>query len=141
MKATELRIGDWVLAGGERCKVAEVDIFSRSVALVGADDKFWTWPYEDLKPIPLTCDVLARSGWDLRHFDGTDMACKIPITDKAHIDVIHSPGEDTCMVYAVDTDSTAHGDTPDLVIFPKIRYVHELQHLVWALGIENEIEL
>jgi hypothetical protein len=61
MKAYELQIGDWVNCGGEVCQV--VTISAQGFAEVIQDVDLWYVNIDNIKPVPLTDEILIANGW------------------------------------------------------------------------------
>ena len=137
MKATELMIGDWVF-----------DNFHQAKARVNTLTRAWLWGavekkdgfyddeqlrYEDVKPIPLTEEILRTNGWeyndeDAKFFPQTWVGGGLKLqgaNDGGYRIVVTSDYDDE------DTNST-----PFILL-----YVHELQHALRLRKIEKEIEL
>ena len=124
MKATELRMNDWVLVDGEPMKIAETLLtyftaWKKDGTFCGKNG------YEAAEPIALTEEMLRKSGWKYSE----------PFNDWEVVDDGRCPrlleGVKTWFV-------RPKGGNYDLC---EIRYVHELQHLLWALGVEKEVEV
>ena len=122
MKATELRMGDWVLVDGEPMKIAETDL-----TYFSAWKKDGTFcgkiGYEAAEPIALTEDMLEKSGWTY---------------SEAYNDWRMNSDDFKLFTNVQCWDVRSRGSIYDL---RSIKYVHELQHLLWALGVEKEVEV
>jgi hypothetical protein len=136
MKATELRMNDWVLVDGEPMKIAETDL-----TYFSAWKKDGTFcgkiGYEAAEPIILTEDMLEKGDWDVDSFDEECAAwswinkgCQLEL----YIDKFAK--EDEWAVFVYDEENEPIGYS-----LRNIKYVHELQHLLWALGVEKEVEV
>lgn len=108
MKAEELRIGNWVINGsGSYTTVDQMD--------------FEQWTFDNMKPIPLTPEILGKCGFELFPWgwvkkSSNDFGIRLQV---------HS------FSYEVS------GNNP-----VKIKYLHQLQNLYFALtGEELEIKL
>lgn len=131
MKATELRMGDWVLVDGEPMKIAETDL-----TYFAAWKKDGTFcgkiGYEAAEPIALTEEELEANGWK-----EDDEIWDMPYT-YGYLSIGFFPrGKETVAMVLVAGDGLG-GDTNTL---REIKYIHELQHLLWALGVEKEVEV
>ncbi len=125
MKATELKLGDWVLYKGKPAKVHSIDPPS---IYVEVDDEVWGALEDDgdLAPIPLTEDVLEKNGWKKTktdRFDGSFWDYRFKHKDRQNL--FMKDGVVYNSFYTMD----------------KIPYVHQLQHLLWALGMDDEMKL
>ena len=124
MEATKLRIGDLVSVDGEPLKIAETDL-----------TYFTAWKkdgvfcgkigYEAAEPIALTEEMLRKSGWRYsKAFNDWE------VLNDARCPRLYE-GVKRWFV-------RPKGGNYDLCA---IRYVHELQHLLWALGIDDDLKL
>ncbi len=130
---TDFKLGDWVQYNGKVAKIVSINIYGECLihypdATVdnSALEKY-------LEPIPLTGDILLKNGW-------TEV----------------SKGSDEYIYYF--NDSPAYLRTCDNLVDSKlytcpdyypnediskkeIKYVHQLQHILWALGCDDDIKL
>lgn len=132
----ELRIGDLVktttrnpiLEKGSVCKVVLIDALINSIIVQKSDvDVCRCLVKEEIEGIPLTPEILEKNGWDKRH-DPTS-SCDIYSKGKGAFYVrleqsIYKKQEGFDCVVA---DSTYRFGN-------KLQYVHQLQHILWALG-------
>lgn len=142
MKASELAIGDWVCAAGPVINGEERLTPPMQVVSIGE-----TWvclridpeqgdPFEhdigEIRPIPLTADILLANGWDILKEDSSRLEMR---------------DEDGRLVASVDAELwknmvvficiCAYSTYMRLPVF----YVHELQHALRLAGIEKKIVL
>ena len=127
MKATELKIGDWVAYKGKPAKIHALD---SPCIYVDADGEIWGTLEDDgdISPIPLTDKILEENGWqwDKRNYDWRLKNLAVAPYDIA--------GKEHLAVYV-------HND-PDIVnICDDICHVHELQHILWALGLDDNLKI
>ena len=104
MKAEELMIDDWVLLGGTHSiKVSKLSQYGE---------------YNDIKPIPLTKEILKKNGFRQVMFDFV-------------LDMMHIRRDENveCFYIVVGGKGT------------RIDYVHEFQHALKLCGIDKEIVL
>lgn len=132
----DLRIGDLVktttrnpiLEKGSICKVVLIDALINSIIVQKSDvDVCRCLVKEEIEGIRLTPDILEKNGWDKRH-DPTS-SCDIYSKGKGAFYVrleqsIYKKQEGFDCVVA---DSTYRFGN-------KLQYVHQLQHILWALG-------
>lgn len=134
MKATELKIGDWVNVNGEPIKIAETDL--TYFTAWKKDDTFCgKIGYEAAEPILLTEELLEKNGWK-EDKDEKEMWITPYVYGHLGIEVFQWGKEMVAMVSAV-----SDGMGGDVNSLRQIQYVHQLQHLLWALGVEKEVEL
>ena len=120
MKANELMIGDYVshFNEGKNCVVTELR--GKKVAVSYTDDNGNT-KYSELlpemafKPIPLTAEILEKNGFEYYNDAAWVLA--------------------NWFILVCEFDWLRYNDKI------KIKYVHELQHVLRLCGIEKEIEL
>ena len=122
MKAIELKLGDLVSCHGEILKVAFCGMFMCS-AWDENEDLCDDINYDDLTPIPLTSEILEKNGWE-KDMDGTQCY----YFDKYCIRKAH-PKEERWMLFLADLFVTS------------FKHAHELQHLLWALGIDDDLKI
>lgn len=132
----DLRIGDLVktttrnpvLEKGSICKVVLIDALINSIIVQKSDmDVSRCLVKEEVEGVPLTPEILEKNGWDKRH-DPTS-SCDIYSKGKGAFYVsleqsIYKKQEGFDFVVA---DSTYRFGN-------KLQYVHQLQHILWALG-------
>ena len=82
---------------------------------------------EDLKPIKLTCTILKNNGWKK-----TKESFKTQSYYKKNF------GVNTITIIAINEDFSVVYNT---TCIRYIQYVHELQHLLFGLGLNSEIEV
>ncbi len=123
MKATELKLEDWVAYNGEPAKVYALDLPIIYVRTkddenygVFADDKD-----KCVAPIPLTNEILEKNGWTYYETQRYwEYRCKYEFT------LVHRNGQ---------------GFEIEQVPYITFRYVHELQHILWALGMDDSLKI
>lgn len=132
----DLRIGDLVktttrnpvLEKGSICKVVLIDALINSIIVQKSNiDVCRCLVKEEVEGVPLTPEILEKNGWDKRH-DPTS-SCDIYSKGKGAFYVrleqsIYKKQEGFDCVVA---DSTYRFGN-------KLQYVHQLQHILWALG-------
>lgn len=137
----DLRIGDLVktttrnpvLEKGSICKVVLIDALINSIIVQKSNiDVCRCLVKEEVEGVPLTPEILEKNGWDKRH-DPTS-SCDIYSKGKGAFYVrleqsIYKKQEGFDCVVA---DSTYRFGN-------KLQYVHQLQHILWALGEDAEL--
>ena len=130
MKKSELKLGDWVLAGGSPIKIDE--LVEGIDALTIYDDEtneIENYSYDDLSPIPLTEEILEKNGWK-----EDDEIWGIDYTfGHLHIEFFSNGKEIEAMVSVTDDR--------DVCCLRQIKYIHELQHILWALGMDDDLKI
>ena len=132
----DLRIGDLVktttrnpiLEKGSICKVVLIDALINSIIVQKSDVDFCIGLVkEEIEGIPLTPEILEKNGWNKRH-DPTS-SCDI-----------YSKGKDAFYV-SLEQSIYKKQEGFELVVADstyrfgnKLQYVHQLQHILWALG-------
>lgn len=122
-------VGDWVYIHEPECKGHRIDSIDELDEQVGADGE--VYDECDIRPIPLTEEILEKNGFSEIHHPGTGATDEysewflggIKITEwlEDWKDHHFSTGGDDCSI--------------------SFNYVHQLQHLLRLAGIEKEIEL
>ena len=130
MKKSELKLGDWVLAGGSPIKIDElVDGIDALTIYDDETNEIENYSYDDLSPIPLTSEILEKNGWK-----EDDEIWGIDYTfGHLHIEFFSNGKEIEAMVSVTDDR--------DVCCLRQIKYIHQLQHLLWALGIDDDLKI
>ncbi len=122
----DLRIGDLVktttrspiLEKGSICKVVVIDALINFIVVQKSDaDVCRRLVKEEIEGVPLTPEILEKNGWEQEYYApiiyghvGHDIEISLSQTTKRH--------------------SVVFNDVP----LCEIQYVHQLQHILWALG-------
>ena len=127
-------VGDWVKFLFEESKVIEVyedgSYYMDSPNITGCPKE------EELSPIPLTTEILEKNGWKLHKHHKRDSY------DDVSWSSYHKPAE-TNISLRFYTEEKAFflflyaeeiSETP-------IRYIHQLQHILFGLGLNSEMEV
>ena len=139
MKATELRIGNWVYAINRRggihipenapLKALQIGVFNSEVLPIDTSPASVTeWivvSNTDISPIPLTEQILVEFGFKTNWNDGGKQVLRTEYRTKGLTLYFHTRGKDkktACMWHDVGFDT-------DL----RVAYVHQLQNLYFAL--------
>ena len=120
MKAKELKLGDCVSYKG---KVAKIHSIDSPCIYVDVDDEIWgTFEDDDeLSPIPLTKEILEKNGWEEGDW------CFI----KNFLTLVPHENKAKGFSFSVYGGKSRYN----------IKYIHELQHLLWALGMDNDLKI
>ena len=120
MKKSELKLGDWVYAKNPitcedmPCKIEKFD-----------NDKVLTgliWPdFDELSPIPLTSEILEKNGWEKGDW------CFM----KGLLELIPFADKTKGLGFSIYKGVRIHN----------IEYVHQLQHILWALGMDDNLKI
>ena len=138
MKAKELMIGDWVYNthNQEPEQVCEI----RELAYNDLYD------YNEIEPIPLTPEVLARMGFtveEIPKYDDTYTEDEYTATKKC-VDTRKCEVEIEYKTYWKELRAFNHDPHNRLgftSIETQVEYVHELQHILRVLKVDKELEL
>ena len=125
MKAKELKIGDWVLVDGEPVQIQDVCVENSTLTLYdNKADKVKEYRYNELMPVPLTKEILEKNGWEY---------------SQPYNDWVYSIGdvEEFC-IYEGGRGFIIK-QCRSLNDLHTIAYVHELQHILWALGADDDM--
>lgn len=82
----------------------------------------------ELEPIPLTMEILEKNGFTVGNYN----EWANPICDFIHFSIYNYKKKEWG-VYA--------RGTTEKVCLTTIKYVHEFQHLLWALGLNDKIKV
>ena len=130
MKKSELKLGDRVLVGGSPIKIDELIEGINTLSVYDDEtNEIKDYSYDELTPIPLTSEILEKNGWR-----EDDELWDIDYTfGQLHIEFFSNGKEIEAMVSVTDGR--------DVCCLRQIKYIHELQHLLWALGIDDDLEI
>ena len=132
MKVTELKVGDWVVCNSEPLRIAEINLFLCS-AWDKNEDFHGGISIDRLTPIPLTSEILEKNGWKNDNKD-EDLWFIMYALGKLCIE-FHEWKD--CGMLALVSVRNGEDDVPLL----HIKHIHELQHLLWALGIDDDLKI
>lgn len=122
IKAEDLRIGDLVRYGKDIITILATHA-DGLVCFADGKDQICV-EHVLLEPIPLTPEILEKNGWK------RDKLVPYIYGHEAHyIEVICTPNSE--WVYVTFKGDTIH----------RIKYVHELQHILWALGKDANLKI
>lgn len=150
IKAEDLRIGDLVIVN-ENCsleqgtigKVSEVrstPLYKENEGSIGlkpiSNDR-WPWGVlcRNIDPIPLTPEILEKNGFKE---DVVGNYYTKPLDNETHPFKRYLAVELKRENWAV---FIKYCRLHDCALLRKIQHVHELQHILWALGLDAEIKL
>ena len=137
IKAEDLRVGDLVYVNRSNilpyesvCTIVGTQAGTNygvecvSLRLTINDCGLGTWGCDDLDGIPLTVEILLANGW------------------KTHA---QWPGIYVRQEYGIEVDFDARKKVAFVSIgaetLNKIKYVHEFQHILWALGLDADMKI
>ncbi len=150
IKAEDLRIGDLVIVN-ENCsleqgtigKVSEVrstPLYKENEGSIGlkpiSNDR-WPWGVlcRNIDPIPLTPEILEKNGFEVKRigecYAKTIGPQKKYISRYISIERMHTEWK----IFIKYTSLIDHG------LLRSVKHVHELQHILWALGEDANIKL
>lgn len=148
IKAEDLRIGDLVIVSktgckipkGTVCRVTAIDTKSMlfddrfvSVRLIPIDPKckqisWYDW-CKNISTIPLTPEILEKNGWKRISHKGLPWA------------LFRKKGCSVRIAYDSDDDKVPFSVGKEIQELKNINYVHELQHILWALGEDANLKI
>lgn len=127
--------GDLVYFGGEKAKVwfrnpsADDSIYVRVIEN-GGENRIWNASLkEEVSPIPLTPEVLEKNGWRTQNRWYYYLNVAEVFISYIGIDFKHKSNKGHLYV-EVDGNNMV-----------EIQYCHELQHLLFGLGLNSEMEV
>lgn len=87
---------------------------------------------KDIVPIPLTVEILKENGWEFTEYykDEDGFAWFIFSKDGILPDLYYYPADKDFSVYVYREE-----------VFPHLKFVHQLQHLLFGLGLNSEMEV
>lgn len=146
MKANELMIGDLVIRNGvpeEPMLLYDMNVLA-NVVYLDQDGRGVAEKFKNIKPIPLTPEILEKNGFT--KYDVGHNVCGWTILDDDHL---HSSIPFTLTDNDFDTEQGEYkwgpveDDREESFVreIGRINYVHELQHALKLCKIEKEITL
>lgn len=128
MNIQDLKIGDHVMYKDDPYKVRSLN--GTIACIEPVYGKLRGVLVESLTPTPITFDILTQRGWSHLH----DEIRTLPF-DFGTLNVVY---DKSTGIYII---SVSAKDKADTVVLRRVKYVHELQHVLWALGIEENLKL
>ena len=144
MKPEDLMIGDWfrvryTFDGKDFIRTFRISRPIDELGFVCGKGLGQVCLPEELEPIPLTPEILENNGFKKKH--PTQHFCEIVI-GSFRITVQFGYGDSIDYVRIYETPNDNYIPETNINIYhPKIKYVHELQHVLRLCGIEKEIVL
>lgn len=147
IKPEDLKVGDLVRIShdcafpkGTMCITADIrpdQVFKNKKGAVSLtdinddDDGPWgTWCC-NIEGIPLTSKILNKNGWKTKMYGGSQFFC-LELNCYLELCVTYVKKDNN---FSVGIFSLISGGDLDINFFPiDIQYVHEIQHVLWALG-------
>ena len=154
MEANKLMTGDWVLIKRTpSCEYPYKICSINNYSILGEDYADWIEVeageeinLEDIKPIPLTAEILEKNGFTLKKADmyfpndGYIWFDSIENNELVEIYIYDKPINGVRVLTKITNDCKAHGGV-NKVHSCEIENVHELQHALRLCGIDKEIVL
>lgn len=86
----------------------------------------------DLKPIPLTLEILEKNGWEFTecHIDEDGFEWHVFSKDGIFTDLYYYPDDEDFSAFICGEE-----------MLPNMKYIHQLQHLLFGLGLNSEMEV
>lgn len=128
MNIQDLKIGDYVLYKDEPYKIWSLN--GTIACIEPKRGRVRGVLIESLAPAPLTFDILTQRGWSHLH----DEIRTLPF-DFGTLNVVYDKNFDEYII------SVSAKDMADTVVLRRVKYIHELQHAMWALGTEENLKL
>lgn len=148
IKAEDLRIGDLVkvigtesvFTDGEICRVEATDVTCGNLASLkgiewGIEECGFLRDCTEIAPIPLTTEILEKNRFEVGY------------PEKCYNKFISSPGRKLTRFLSIENWPTEwkvflnYTDRADYVLLRFVKYVHELQHILWALGADANLKV
>lgn len=137
IKAEDLRVGDLVRCGEQVITIHAVYYKLIDDFVIGEETICISC--EDLEPIPLTSEFLKKNGFEIRRE-----------TKGLYSKFVGSPDRFISKYISIERDECNPIGWNVLIEYDiftryanlrKIHYVHELQHILWALGEEPKLKI
>ena len=142
LKISDLSVGDWVKVRLNKCDYDDPETLDAKVLWiegnsVGYDNSGIVMSafVEDLYPIPITAEILEKSGWST---DG--MYAFLRIDEHRHLEYYYH--EHKLRKYYCGVDEWQnHAKVNDITFAVHCYSVHQLQHAMRLAGVDKEINL
>ena len=125
MEAKDLMIDDWAACEGKNGKVKELREHKLSLK---TENSVMIVYYNNVEPIPITSEILEKNGFV------TDRYGEIELNDELGT-------SETNIVLEPTYSEEYYWWRINNNLIVKIKYVHELQHILKLVGIKKEIKL
>lgn len=127
IKAEDLRIGDLVRYGKDIITILATHA-DGLVCFADGKDQICV-EHVLLEPIPLTPEILEKNGWKRISHKGLPWA------------LFRKKGCSVRIAYDSDDDKVPFSVGKEIQELKNINYVHELQHILWALGKDANLKI
>lgn len=140
LKISDLSVGDWVEWRGNICTICSIYGATMSspdeVALLGKKIPTSELAFVgELRPIPITAEVLEKNGWST---DG--MYATLRINEYSHLEYYYH--EHRLRKYCCSIDEWEnHKKVPNITFAVHCFSIHQLQHAMRLAGVDKEINL
>lgn len=154
MKATDLMIGDWVLANGTPTQVEDILGGSGINPEMNGPEIWDCISEEEIQPIPLDCEIMWKNGFEDYHTtlreswkkcsDFTERSFEHPMDVNERYAIVKVMFQENSFGVEIHTGKPTEDLRAlacDKSATSNMRYVHELQHALRLCGIEKEIQL
>ena len=123
MKATELKIGDCVAYKGKPARIQALD---SPCIYVEVDREIWGSLEDDgdILPISLTEEILERNGWYRQALNAVMQGWSNGYVE------LYPQSENSCFIFTYSGHNVQY-----------IHHVHQLQHILWALGMDDDLKI
>ena len=132
LKITDLSVGDWVRWNDKTYRVCVIDGVSLTVELAEELGGTIEVAIDELSGIPIIPAILEKNGF-VGEIDEDN-----PVRTEYVFKAVNIVGFADCDFYHC---RIRHPEGWGRFLFPKIHYVHELQHALCFAGVEKVIEL
>lgn len=134
--------GDLVKASGQLCRVEEVFVNRLTkefeYTLVYPNSNSSRIVIGEIEPVPLTPEILSEDGWAYyTHCDEERIYLKDYKGELLYIGVYEDDGEYIVHVFNGINDYNCASD----YYLRSVKYVHQLQHLLFGLGLNSEMNI
>lgn len=126
IKAEDLRIGDLVRYGEQVITIHAVYYKCIDDFVIGEETVCISC--KKLEPIPLTSEILTNNGWGARQIG-------------LHEFLIYNEDNEMYLEWSDIGDRYTYNDFSRSKNFTTVRYVHELQHILWAFGKDANLKV
>lgn len=126
IKAEDLRIGDLVRYGEQVITIHAVYYKCIDDFVIGEETVCISC--KELEPIPLTSEILTNNGWGARQIG-------------LHEFLIYNEDNEMYLEWSDIDNRYTYNDFFRSKNFTTVKYVHELQHILWALGEDANLKV
>lgn len=135
MNSKDLRIGNWIKSRVTNQPLKVYEIYQTYINATYNDSFIAYIELEGIEPLPLTNLILGKNGWTAVLDEDYELEELSLESDDFKIKLIEITRGDEHL-YDVHIS-----DGDEIIVYGVVKYVHELQNLLWTLRMNDDIKL